>query len=47
MTANIIEELSMFCKKMQINKRSILDKLNDFVLTLLIKINKIQIALDS
>lgn len=45
MTASLIGELSHFSKKIQMNKRSIVDKLSEFVVSLLVRINKIQITL--
>ncbi|CAD8196337.1 unnamed protein product [Paramecium octaurelia] len=46
MTSNIIMELVHFCKKVQVQKKLIADKLYDFIISLLIKMNKIQVTLD-
>ncbi|CAD8155605.1 unnamed protein product [Paramecium pentaurelia] len=46
MTNNIIIELVHFCKNVQVQKKLIADKLYDFIISLLIKMNKIQVTLD-
>ncbi|CAD8205048.1 unnamed protein product [Paramecium octaurelia] len=46
MTNNVIMELLHFCKKVQVQKKTIADKLYDFIISLLIKMNKIQVTLD-